>query len=141
MDVTTPIRRLTMQAVKSKNTTPELIVRRLLHLNGYRYQLHRTDLPGCPDIVFSRKKKIIFIHGCFWHGHACRRGARTPKTNKDYWIAKIERNRNRDSIVSKELSASGWKLAVIWECETKNEPELLQRISQFLMLPATTSSF
>ena len=127
-----PIRHRTMQAVKSKNTTPELIVRRLLHSNGYRYQLHRSDLPGCPDIVFSRKKKIIFIHGCFWHGHSCARGARVPKSNTEYWTSKITRNRDRDAVVKKKLKANGWAQVVLWECETKNESAILKKISRFL---------
>jgi len=121
-----------MQAVKSKDTTPELIVRRLLHTNGYRYRLHRADLPGCPDIVFSRKKKIIFIHGCFWHGHSCARGARIPKSNTEYWTSKISRNRDRDAVVKKKLKANGWAQVVLWECETKNESAILKKISRFL---------
>jgi len=121
-----------MQAVKSKDTTPELIVRRLLHTNGYRYRLHRADLPGCPDIVFSRKKKIIFIHGCFWHGHSCARGARIPKSNTEYWTSKISRNRDRDAVVKKKLKANGWAQVVLWECETKNESAVLKKISRFL---------
>ena len=121
-----------MQAVKSQNTTPELLVRRLLHRAGYRFRLHRKDLPGQPDLVFPGRKKVIFVHGCFWHGHDCRRGARAPKTNQDYWLAKIERNRKRDQAVVVALTAGGWDVLVIWECEMTDASALLQRMIDFL---------
>jgi len=122
----------TMQAVKSKNTAPELFVRRLLHARGYRYRLHRSDLPGCPDLVFCRRQKVIFVHGCFWHGHTCARGGRLPKTNADYWKQKIGRNRARDQRNLSALQASGWAVLVIWECELQASETLIDRITRFL---------
>src|SRR5690606_3067519 len=106
-----------MRAVKSRDTKPELVVRRLLHGMGYRYRLHRPDLPGKPDIVFTSRRKVIFIHGCFWHGHDCPRGARVPATNTAYWIAKIGRNVTRDQKSLAELADAGWAALVLWECE------------------------
>jgi DNA mismatch endonuclease (patch repair protein) len=129
---TDPVRSATMRAVKSKDTEPEMRVRRILHSLGYRYRLHRRELPGCPDLVFSRLRKVIFIHGCFWHGHLCARGARVPKTNKDYWTAKIERNRTRDVLAKKQLKADGWTALVVWECELKQIDASISRIVQFL---------
>ena len=126
------VRRRTMQAVKSKNTTPELIVRRLLHANGYRYRLHSGALPGRPDLVFPSKRKIIFIHGCFWHGHNCLRGSRVPKTNTEYWTNKIARNRLRDTKARQELQVRGWRILYIWECELIDPQATLKRICQFL---------
>src|ERR1700719_94774 len=102
------VRRRTMQAVKSKNTAPELLVRSLAHRMGYRFRLHRKDLPGKPDLVFPGTRKAIFVHGCFWHGHDCARGARVPKTNRDYWRAKIARNRARDLKTLAVYEAMGW---------------------------------
>ena len=120
-----------MQAVKGKDTGPELIVRRMIHGEGFRYRLHRRDLPGCPDMVFFQKRKIIFIHGCFWHGHDCARGKRIPKTNADYWSAKIIRNRARDRQILGQLCADGWDVAIVWECETGTE-NLRDRLVNFL---------
>lgn len=121
-----------MQAVRSKNTRPELLVRRLLHANGYRYRLHSKKLPGCPDLVFPRRKKVLFIHGCWWHGHNCQRGSRVPKTNVVYWTKKVMRNRNRDADSRKKLEAQGWKVLAIWECELNDESLVLMHLSQFL---------
>jgi DNA mismatch endonuclease, patch repair protein len=122
-----------MQAVKSKNTATEMRVRRLLHAQGYRYRLHRADLPGCPDLVFSRRRKVIFVHGCFWHGHQCARGKRVPKTNTDYWIAKIARNSARDGTMRERLREMGWKFSVVWECElAKDTSAVTKRLSRFL---------
>ena len=126
------VRRRTMQAVKSKDTKPELIVRRLLHAKGYRYRLHNRALPGRPDLVFPSKKKIIFIHGCFWHGHNCERGARVPKTNTDYWTSKIARNRSRDLRTRLELQFHGWRILYVWECELREPEATLKRICRFL---------
>ena len=120
-----------MQAVKSKNTAPELIVRRFLHARGFRYRLHRKDLPGCPDLVFPSRRKVIFIHGCFWHGHDCARGARMPKTNAEYWAAKIGRNRARDAEHLKMLRSDGWRTLVLWECELR-KPRYQRRLAGFL---------
>lgn len=131
------VRRRTMQAVKSKNTNPELIVRRLLHAHGYRYRLHNNDLAGCPDLVFPARRKIIFVHGCFWHGHSCKRGSRVPTTNRTYWTKKITSNRSRDLRVRKNLSLDGWKVLCVWECELKNLNATLKRITKFLDINLT----
>ena len=106
-----------MRAVKSKNTKPEMIVRKTLHALGYRYRLNVKTLPGSPDLVFPKYRAVIFVHGCFWHGHACKRGARLPKTNQDYWRKKIARNVARDAKNSEALRALGWRVITLWECE------------------------
>jgi DNA mismatch endonuclease (patch repair protein) len=111
------LRSRTMRAVKSKDTEPEWIVRKLLHAAGYRYRLHAKELPGKPDLVFPSRRKVVFVHGCFWHGHACARGARRPKTNSEYWKGKIARNRERDEAHLIALRQGGWKVRTIWECE------------------------
>jgi DNA mismatch endonuclease, patch repair protein len=126
------VRRRTMRAIKSKDTSPELAVRRLLHARGFRYRLHNKALPGHPDLVFPSKKKIIFIHGCFWHGHDCHRGARVPKSNTAYWTTKIARNRSRDLRARLELRHRGWKVLYVWECELKNPAAVLKRLYRFL---------
>jgi len=129
---TPAVRRRTMQAVKSKDTAPEMAVRRTAFAMGYRYRLHGENLPGKPDLVFASRLKVIFVHGCFWHGHDCRRGARTPKTNRDYWQAKIARNAARDGASRAALAKAGWDVLTIWECEAR-EPDVLQNtISRFL---------
>lgn len=107
-----------MRAVKSSDTAPEMIVRRLVHRLGCRFRLHRRDLPGTPDLVLPRRRKVIFVNGCFWHGHDCARGARLPKTNADYWQAKIGRNISRDFRNLAALESAGWRVLTIWECET-----------------------
>lgn len=121
-----------MRAVKGRNTTPELTVRRLLQPIAPGYRLHRPDVPGKPDIVYFGRKRAIFVHGCFWHGHDCARGARMPKTNVDYWSAKIERNRRRDERVRHELEQAGWKALVVWECELRDATRLRKRLKSFL---------
>lgn len=125
-------RRRTMQAVKSKDTAPELTVRRLAHKMGYRFRLHRKDLPGKPDLVFPGRHRVIFVHGCFWHGHDCIRGARVPKGNRDYWLKKIARNRARDQKNLERLTAAGWSSLVVWECNMRNEKELTSQVRDFL---------
>jgi DNA mismatch endonuclease (patch repair protein) len=126
------VRQRTMRAVKSKDTAPEILVRRLLHARGFRYRLYRKDLPGCPDLVFPARRKLIFIHGCFWHGHSCARGARVPVQNRDYWTAKITRNRERDRKVIAALESLGWDAMVVWECELKEPLVVAQRLEKFL---------
>jgi DNA mismatch endonuclease, patch repair protein len=121
-----------MRAVKGRDTRPELIVRRLVHFMGYRYRLHRKDLPGKPDLVFSRLHKVIFVHGCFWHGHDCARGARVPAQNRDYWTKKIARNTERDKRAPASLKALGWETLVIWECQTRDERRLNDNLQRFL---------
>jgi len=129
-----------MRAVKSRHTAPELLVRSLVHKLGYRFRLHRKDLPGSPDLVFVGKKKVIFVNGCFWHGHDCARGARVPKTNRQYWVTKIARNMDRDKRVIKQLTAAGWTALIIWECETRTEPRLARRTARFLESPQNEST-
>lgn len=126
------LRSRTMRAVKATNTKPELLVRRTVFRMGFRYRLHRTNLPGKPDLAFIAKRKIIFVHGCFWHGHHCARGARTPKTNKTYWINKIQRNQLRDKANISTLRKLGWKTFVIWECQLTKQSMLQSAIHQFL---------
>ena len=132
MSQVSAVRRKTMQAVKSKNTKPEMVVRRLVYALGYRYRLHRNDLPGKPDLVFQSRRKVILVHGCFWHGHTCKRGARVPKSNAEYWTGKIQRNRDRDAWVKAKLIESGWSVCIIWECELTSRTKLEKRLSDFL---------
>ena len=106
-----------MSRVRSRDTAPELAVRRALHAAGYRYRLHRKDLPGRPDIVLPKYATAVQVHGCFWHGHHCRRGNRLPSTNADYWRKKIQGNRDRDRAASHALEEAGWRVIAIWECE------------------------
>lgn len=121
-----------MRAVKSKNTKPEMIVRSLAHGLGFRFRLHRNSLPGCPDMVFVARRKAIFVNGCFWHGHHCKRGARPPKANAPYWRAKIAANQLRDLRVATELGAAGWQAMTVWECETRDQDALAARLIEFL---------
>ena len=122
----------TMRSVKGKNTKPEMIVRRLVHALGYRYRLHRRELPGCPDLVFHSRKKAIFVHGCFWHGHACSAGLNRPKSNTRYWTDKLRRNILRDYRHRARLRALGWKVLTIWECELKKMTKVQERTYRFL---------
>ena len=121
-----------MRRVRGRDTGPELKVRRLLWGAGYRYRLHRGDLPGKPDIVLPGRRVAVFVHGCFWHGHDCPRGARQPKANVDYWKAKIARNVARDRRVQAELAEAGWRPVIVWECELKDTPALAARLSETL---------
>lgn len=120
-----------MRRITGKDTSPELVVRRILFRLGYRYRLHRSDLPGKPDIVFRGRRKLIFVHGCFWHAHSCHK-AHQPKTNKAYWSPKLKRNRERDARHLMELQAAGWDVLTIWECELKNLGSLERRLLRFL---------
>ena len=124
-------RRRVMQAIKSKDTGPEMAVRRLAHRLGYRYRLHRKGLPGRPDLVFGGRKKIIFVHGCFWHAHSCRYG-RAPTSREEYWLPKLKRNKERDAENQAKLRELGWSVMVIWECEIKDTAKLIDRITSFL---------
>jgi DNA mismatch endonuclease (patch repair protein) len=121
-----------MRQVKGRDTTPERVVRRLLWRMGARYRLDRRDLPGRPDIVLAGRKLAIFVHGCFWHGHDCPRGARVPKANRAYWLGKIGRNRARDAETRGRLEALGWRVEVIWECELKDVAVLEARLAAVL---------
>ncbi|MEM6484186.1 MAG: very short patch repair endonuclease [Pseudomonadota bacterium] len=123
-----------MAKVKGKDTKPELVVRRLIHGMGYRYRLHRSDLPGKPDIVFPGRRKVIFVHGCFWHRHSCRRGQSLPQARRTWWTAKLERNAERDRSNTRRLRSLGLGVMIIWECQTKpaNLEKLAARIRRFL---------
>ncbi|WP_280954471.1 very short patch repair endonuclease [Alsobacter soli] len=127
-----PERSAVMRAVRGRDTTPELLVRRLLRSVAPGYRLHRKDIPGRPDVAYIGRRKAIFVHGCFWHGHDCARGARMPKANRPYWEAKIARNRARDAANLAALAERGWKALVVWECETKDEAALSERLLRFL---------
>ncbi|HEY0650398.1 DNA mismatch endonuclease Vsr [Phenylobacterium sp.] len=121
-----------MRRVKGRNTTPEMKVRKALTKLGDRYRLHRKDLPGNPDIVMPGRRLALFVHGCFWHGHDCARGARVPKQNRDYWVAKVARNMARDAKNAEALTAAGWRVETIWECELKNASALEERLRALL---------
>jgi len=125
-----------MRRVKARDTAPERALRRLLWSMGARYRLNRADLPGKPDIVLPGRRLALFVHGCFWHGHDCRRGARVPKANRDYWLAKITRNRARDLAVRARLAQEGWRSEVVWECEIRDAAALRQRAAAWLERPA-----
>jgi DNA mismatch endonuclease (patch repair protein) len=127
-------RTTTMRAVKGKDTGPEWIVRRLLHRLGYRYRLHVKELPGKPDLVFPRRHLALFVHGCFWHGHGCRIG-QLPKTRLDYWGPKIAANVERDCRKEAALVASGWRVAVVWQCEITDTEALALRFRALLDEP------
>ena len=121
-----------MRRVKGRDTTPERKVRRMLWGQGARYRLNRADLPGKPDIVLAGRRLAILVHGCFWHGHDCVRGARVPKANRDYWTGKIGRNRVRDATNRAKLEALGWRVETVWECELKDDAALEQRLRRLL---------
>jgi DNA mismatch endonuclease (patch repair protein) len=121
-----------MRQVRGADTTPERKVRSILHKLGYRFRLHREDIRGKPDIVFSKRRKVIFVHGCFWHGHSCKRGNRIPKSNTEYWTKKIASNKRRDRSVRRDLKIEGWKALTIWECELKNANRLARKLVKFL---------
>jgi DNA mismatch endonuclease, patch repair protein len=121
-----------MRRIRSKDTAPEMAVRRLVHDMGYHYRLHRKDIPGKPDLSFLGRRKVIFIHGCFWHQHpGCREG-RPPKSNTAYWLPKLERNQARDKAALEQLASSGWEALVVWECEANDVSALTYKIRVFL---------
>ena len=132
MDGIDPKRSAIMAAVGQKDTKPEMVVRRLAHALGYRFRLHRKDLPGRPDLVFPGRRKVIFVHGCFWHRHQGCRKASMPKTRSDFWNAKFEANVARDARVERALEEAGWDVEVVWECQTKEPSELAERLTGFL---------
>jgi DNA mismatch endonuclease (patch repair protein) len=123
-----------MRAIKGRDTAPELAVRRIAHKMGYRFRLHRKDLSGTPDLVFVSRRKVVFIHGCFWHLHGCKL-TRLPKSNLSYWVPKLKRNQDRDEKNLKALTAEGWRYLVIWECEIRSGLRLEQRLKDFLDEP------
>lgn len=125
-------RSFNMSRIRGKDTKPEMILRKALHKAGFRYRLHVKDLPGTPDLVFTSRKKVIFVHGCYWHRHECRYGGVTPKTNADFWAAKIATNVLRDSKTIEALTARNWASLIVWECELRVPNEVLSRVSRFL---------
>lgn len=134
IDTFTPKRRSeVMASIRSKDTNPEILVRHLVHRLGYRYRLHQKELPGKPDLVFSGRRAVIFVHGCFWHQHAsshCK--ARPPRSKLNYWLPKLRRNVERDAENLTKLKEAGWRVFVVWECETKNPVRLEYRLRSFL---------
>lgn len=121
-----------MARIRSKNMRPEMLVRRLVFGMGYRYRLHARELPGCPDIVFRPRRKVIFVHGCFWHRHANCAIARIPKSRVEFWEAKLEGNRKRDEKNKRKLAREGWRVLIIWECQLGDAARLEARIRRFL---------
>ena len=136
MDVFTKEKRSQiMSKIKGKDTKPEKVVRSLLHQMGYRFRLHRRDLPGNPDIVLPKYKKIIFVHGCFWHGHEDCPRAKRPSTNKKFWDEKLSKNIERDKKNQCELGKLGWQLLVVWQCQIKDINNLIEKIIKFINKP------
>jgi len=132
-DVFTPEKRSdVMSRIRGRNTKPERVVRSLLHRLGYRFRLHRTDLPGKPDIVLPKYKSVIFVHGCFWHRHKDCKFAYTPKSRTDFWIKKLESNANRDQKIIGELTELGWKVITVWECDLRVPDQLSRRLDTSL---------
>ena len=140
MDVFNPEQRsAVMRRVRSKETRPELAVRRILRTAGIGYRLGGADLPGKPDVVMKGRRIALFVHGCFWHGHDCARGSRQPKANADYWIAKIDRNRARDARTTAILAAAGWTVVTVWECGMKT-PRFAEELVATIKRQAATVS-
>lgn len=132
-DVYPPAKRSAVMArVKGRDTGPEWVVRRALWGLGARYRLHAKGLPGKPDVVMASRRLVVFVHGCFWHGHSCARGARVPKANRDYWLAKVARNRARDIESREKLEAAGWRVETVWECELKDRAALEARLRRLI---------
>lgn len=128
-------RRAIMSRIQGKDTEPELFVRKLLHGLGYRFRLHRSDLPGKPDIVLPRLRKLIFVHGCFWHAHRGCRRASIPTTNVRFWATKLKKNSERDHRITSELTKRGWRVLVVWQCELRRPERLRARLTRFLEAP------
>jgi DNA mismatch endonuclease (patch repair protein) len=126
-----------MSGIRGKNTVPEMLVRRFLHARGYRYRVHRRDLPGKPDLVLPRLKVCIFVHGCFWHRHPGCVYATTPKTRPEFWSEKFQKNVKRDLANIDALEAAGWNVLIVWECHLKNDPDTLERVAEKLRLIAS----
>jgi DNA mismatch endonuclease (patch repair protein) len=133
MDTNPPKKRSeVMRSIRKKGTAPEMRVRRLAHSLGYRFRLHRKDLPGTPDLTFPGRRKVILVHGCFWHQHPGCKLCRQPKSNLEYWLPKLQRNVDRDKLVRAALTDTGWGCLIVWECET-TQPELLKmKVATFL---------
>jgi DNA mismatch endonuclease, patch repair protein len=131
-NLTRPQRSLCMSHIQSKNTKPEIKIRSIVHSLGYRFRLHRNDLPGKPDLIFPRLKKVIFVHGCFWHNHACCNGRVIPQTNVSYWKEKRNKTVNRDRKSLSELNKLGWQVKIIWECQIRKMTDLESVLRDFL---------
>jgi len=127
-------RSLIMARVRSEDTRPELTIRRLLHSLGYRFRLHRRDLPGNPDLVFPSRRKVVFVHGCFWHQHRCARGNRVPSSHREYWVHKLQGNVTRDRKNRCQLRRLGWDVFIVWECQTnaRKLPKITTKLCEFL---------
>jgi DNA mismatch endonuclease (patch repair protein) len=133
MDKISPERRsANMRHIRSKNTSPELAVRSLVHRLGYRFRLHRKDLPGKPDLVFASRHKVIFVHGCFWHQHSGCREGKVPASRRDYWEPKLKKNQSRDTGNQKLLEDDGWEVLTVWECTLKKPKPLVKALRRFL---------
>jgi len=142
MDRMTPEQRhRCISHIRSKDTEPEWVVRRLIHAMGFRYRLHVKNLPGKPDIVLPRHRKVIFVHGCFWHAHGCRVGGHAPATHKKFWKAKFANNVRRDQEALRRLWQAGWKTLVVWECETKDPGQLRTLLTAFLSPAAHAANY
>lgn len=133
MDMVSPEKRSRMMAgIKGKNTKPEIVVRKIVHAMGFRFRLHRKDLPGSPDLVFPRLRRVIFVHGCFWHRHPGCKFAYTPKSNTQFWLEKLEGNTQRDALALKMLDAMDWEALIVWECEISDQSALALKLNSFL---------
>jgi DNA mismatch endonuclease (patch repair protein) len=131
MDTRSPAQRShIMRSVRSRDTGPELIVRQIAHGIGLRYRLHQKRLPGTPDLVFAKHRAVVFVHGCFWHGHGCPKG-RLPKSRLDFWTSKIQHNQTRDAESVARLRSDGWRVLTIWQCETKDAKRLRAVLCKF----------
>lgn len=137
-NLSSPERSALMSRVRGKNTKPELVVRKLLHSMGYRFRLHGRDLPGTPDIVLPKRRTIIFVHGCYWHGHNCSAG-RLPKTRVDFWSRKITANRARDVRAVRALRRQGWSTLIIWQCQIRDLKRLTARLQRHLKRQTSAS--
>lgn len=133
-DHLSPVERSAQMArVHSADTGPEMAVRRMVHAMGFRYRLHAADLPGKPDLVFRSLRKVIFVHGCFWHGHGCRAGRNRPASRQDYWLRKLEGNAARDRANARKLRREGWSVMTVWECQLKSPGKIEARLRTFLL--------
>ncbi|MDI7267573.1 MAG: very short patch repair endonuclease [Myxococcota bacterium] len=135
-----PKRSWIMSRVRGQNTQPELIVRSSLHRRGHRFRLHVRELPGCPDIVLPRHRSVVFVHGCFWHGHKGCRLAALPTTRRLFWRTKFSGNARRDTLVVRRLRRLGWRVLIVWQCQTHDGERLAGRLSRFLAATSTTRS-
>lgn len=133
MDTLTPQQRSERMArIRSRDTKPELVLRKLVHGMGYRYRLNRRDVIGCPDLAFIGRRKALFLHGCFWHRHDCPAGRRVPKSRLDFWEEKFSKNVKRDALVSEQLRKAGWRSLVVWECQLRDLTKVVRKIRKFL---------